>query len=48
LLAVNERLAAKLEENRRRVRAKISASLIDMWDSADEGVRKEFLRRIRE
>jgi hypothetical protein len=46
LLAVNARLAAKLEENKRRVRAKISASLIDMWDSADDGVREEFLRRI--
>ena len=46
LLAVNARLSAKLEENKRRVRAKISASLIDMWDSADDGVREEFLRKI--
>jgi hypothetical protein len=48
LLAVNARLAAKLEENKRRVRAKIFDSLIAMWDSADDGVREEFLRKTRE
>ncbi len=48
LLAVNTRLTAKLVENQRRLRAKILDNLTGLWGSADDDIRNEFLRKIRE